>query len=323
MASRFVYLSIRKTFLIACLLLCEPLFYTRANCTEVEGSIEIREVLQKIPKEHRKILEDFFKVLVVKHAFGYTLFGEKPVTFENIPTLQDLTSIKLWSPLIQGWKTWQKYQNLFPSPYFAFKEGKKCVYGLNYQAIILINLKKGNEVAKKLMVEQSDISNYLCKLIEKYPLSPNEHEKLGIFLGFGEENSKRFARAMALFNLLIELPHFPENIPEKFNELGSEEIKQIFYQKKRDRPTISVHHQDWNSVIQKYTSLTEEWLSLDQIYPQGPMTLIQLPMFIANKNLDETKKLYEHYACTRYKLMTILNSDNFLELIMHRYVNGE
>lgn len=94
------------------------------QCAEVN---KVNEVLKKIPLNDRDDLEGLFYQLINNNNFGYTLFGDKPVSFasffnitpwENFIELGQCDGI-LW----KKWATWEKYRNRFNiQKYLLLKE---------------------------------------------------------------------------------------------------------------------------------------------------------------------------------------------------------
>lgn len=254
-------------------------------------------------------------------GFGYTLFGEKPIVFEllsNCPT--DFV-------LKEGWRCWEKYRHLFPSSYFSLECMEDC-FSEKQQLIALFNLKILKNIdndTKKLFsqVNDSETIEKIHQLIKNPTNRPKEHFLLGVLLGFGEKNAARFARYNEIFNALVELPYFPNNIPEEFNQLNEVTKERIFYQKPRVTPDHAKRTQEsFVQIVKENNNVTKDWESLSQIYPDGPMTFIKLPIFIADRTLSETKELHQNFNKVRTKITSVLQEPNFLELVLTRYCEG-
>jgi hypothetical protein len=314
-----------------CLLLCFLLIGAPAYS---EAPINISNLVQKIPREDREKLDFFFRKLIIDHAFGYTLFGEKPIVFETFPNYTILNRRLSYLPLNEGWKIWEKYRNFFPSNCFIFERVQDC-FNCKEPTIILINLKTGNPLVKQtknlftndFLVRRADDSSRIpekvYQLIKSPTYSSEYHLKLGFLLGFGKNNTIRFSRMNEIFHALVELPYFPQKIPEEFNLLSEEMKEHVFFQKLYSESNpLKKTDENLAQIIQEYNDLTKEWKSLSHLHPDGPMTLICLPTFIADNKFSETEELYQSYAKTRKQLMRILQEPNFLEIILTRYCEG-
>lgn len=97
----------------------------------------INELLETIPAEDRKTLEQFFQFLFLDNEFSYTLFGEKPITVTIITAQPRLECAIEHLISEKGWEVWTRYQHLFPSSRFIVK---RDIFGENLAITIsLIN----------------------------------------------------------------------------------------------------------------------------------------------------------------------------------------
>ncbi len=127
-----------------------------AGCHSLHKKTSFEEPLSKIPIEDQQKLETLFHQMMTGDYFACTLFGNKPLTFQEF--FEDpwkLPAAGMFYPhgffyLEQGWNTWIKYQNQFPSSRFIFK---KIPSKVGYEFIILIN----KLAFSKLFDENKDI----------------------------------------------------------------------------------------------------------------------------------------------------------------------
>ena len=71
--------------------------------------------VQQIPSDDLKIIKSFFQTLLKEEAFGYTIYGTKPISFvmHNRPrSFWDCGIVD--SHFKQGIECWKKYHHLFP-----------------------------------------------------------------------------------------------------------------------------------------------------------------------------------------------------------------
>lgn len=93
-----------------------------------------------MPKKDKEGLCDFVEELVVHDSFGYTIFGDKPISFTTYldSGLSDAMHFPFLT-LINGLELWDTYSTLFPSKNFVFKQEysqRHCSY-----QVYLINRK--------------------------------------------------------------------------------------------------------------------------------------------------------------------------------------
>jgi len=109
--------------------------------------------IQDVSQENRQRLDQFFKFLITRTSFGYTLCGEKPCAIETYPMLSKTLSryaVKIffkypgYSNLIQGWEVWSKYAKYFTSKNFVFR------YVSEYQTFVLINKRATRKVIEEI-----------------------------------------------------------------------------------------------------------------------------------------------------------------------------
>lgn len=162
----------------------------------------------KLPVKDKKNLAGLMQKLFAENSFAYTILGSKPVAWE---TYQSPFPLSTWArfynsfsehnrTLRSGWKTWEKYQHLFPSAHL-WAETPKCHPGLT--SILIVNQERLNDVINE---NKSDFQEVLGREIidglqligeAKNRSLMNEvlegHQGLiGIVLGYGRDNSWKF-----------------------------------------------------------------------------------------------------------------------------------
>jgi hypothetical protein len=161
-----------------------------------------------LPVKDKKRLAGLMQKLFAENSFAYTILGSKPVSWE---TYQSPFPLSTWArfynsfskhnrTLRSGWKTWEKYQHLFPSAHL-WAENPKCHPGLT--SILIVNEARFSDVVNK---NKRDFQEVLCREIRdglqlvgeaKNRSLMNEvlegHQGLiGIVLGYGRDNSWKF-----------------------------------------------------------------------------------------------------------------------------------
>lgn len=161
-----------------------------------------------LPVKDKKRLAGLMHKLFAENSFAYTILGSKPVSWE---TYQSPFPLSTWTrfynsfsehnrTLRSGWKTWEKYQHLFPSAHL-WAETPKCHPGLT--SILIVNQDRLNDVVNR---NKRDFQEVLGREITdglqligeaKNRSLMNEvlegHQGLiGIVLGYGRDNSWKF-----------------------------------------------------------------------------------------------------------------------------------
>jgi hypothetical protein len=156
----------------------------------------------------KKRLAGLMQKLFAEDSFAYTILGSKPVSWE---TYQNPLPLSNWSrfydsfskhnrTLRSGWKTWEKYQHLFPSAHL-WAERPKCHPGSI--SILIVNEDRFNEVVTK---NRRDFQEVLCReIVDGFQLIREAKNRslmnevleghqglIGIVLGYGRENAWQF-----------------------------------------------------------------------------------------------------------------------------------
>lgn len=260
---------------------CSPL---RVCQHPVEG-LNIRELFTEIPAEDLSSLDSLFSELLRDH-FGYTLFGDKPISlsshfvitpWENIVERTNNLDGIFW----KNWNIWEKYQDLFPMKnYLLIKEKSR---NKNIKHIILINKNEfinvvnqnqrlfeailGRKISPKDILDTIEAGNAtLMDII-------NDNQALwGILLGYGKHNSMLYnQRERNYFNCLAL-----SDIALKHSSITLEGVGDYKYS-----PLImgsvyfagDMHHPETITLQRKYQELREK---ISLIYSQGDLLEISL-----------------------------------------------
>lgn len=235
-----------------------------------------------LSKKERQRLEYFFRDLIVYDCGGYTLLGNKPITFDcMLEPVFKWDFFFLWDAFLpsnlkkhSGWKTFQKYRHLIceenilvwiePSP-----------WNENVQFIMLANKK---ELYRVIAENKQDFQSVTWEDLQIKPLFKEllqSHEGLiGTVLGYGRNNAWLFRENRAL------LPN---------TGIFSQEIDHLFENRKAS------------------LNFTLGW-------PEVPMDeILMYPMFRAKLDSEETEKLKVGYLETRKAILAHYKGKDFLE----------
>jgi hypothetical protein len=283
---------------------------------------KVKKQLASLPEQDREDLRNFFEELVIRYPFGYTIFGEKPISFatykvSNLHKKMSMHTIHL----IDGKKLWKKYSCLFPSHGFVFK----FEYSLedDCHRIYLINRKAVQEIVQQeLDLFQQVLGTTVTpeRLLFKIECPETTiqdvlqgHEGLfGILLGFGRESSLAFhQKGEVLKNIQYTLCH-PENFSEEKCSL-LEEYAFFFWNKKNRKTRANLSHEAVSldvlidALIDKEKSLSAFEREDNCLAP------ISLPDFVTLQNSKKTEALLHRYEQTQHLLAQIYANDSILE----------
>lgn len=232
-----------------------------------------------IPRKDVKRLEYFFRELIICNSAGYTLLGNKPISFECFTRPQfEWDFSYLWHTFFpsnlkkyNAWKTWQKYKHLFNgADILIWSESSPWIK--NGELIVIANRK---QIERVIHENRDDFALLSCQDPKTlFSRVVHSHEGLlGILLGYGKTNAMLFHE----HNHGLLKPVF------------SDEISQLFKTKKAA------------------INFTLGWPDVEM------NEILMFPNFMANIDAEETKRLKADYLSTREKILSYYANKNFLE----------
>jgi hypothetical protein len=267
----------------------------------------IDDILGKLSTSDRQSLEELFHILIDEDQFGYTLFGDKPVSlsgdFTVTPYEVTLSGIPSGGLFWKKWDIWKNIQkDLCITKYFFIKEPAFNRPDGMMSFLFLINKKAFLETVNQHIqtfrsILGQDVTS--VKLLEKMekeqafmkPLK-NSELLLGILLGYGKNNAQLYDRRMQLRKFITSksMPILPEKKPQPSQGFSSIEEEVNFL----------------NQQLRPFSSLDN-----------GVPWMISPVQFAANPDYKETKLLKRKYACRRNEISRLYaESNDFLELIV-------
>ncbi len=258
-----------------------------------------REKIQTIPSEDLEVLDDFFRDLLFFHPFGYTLFGDKPISFECYD-FENLKKPDVFATSCRGYKTWEKYAHLFPNDHYIFLFYEDTIDEI-YE-LTVINKKAFLEIVNKHMEKFAKVfgpeitpENLLKLIIQKgsiwnTPLKEWD-DLVGIMLGFGKNNAE---------------------IVQKGAEI---ENRKPSLKKRRTDPSPG-----YNSTVEELKAIHSRLKSFSN---EGRITLnyMRLPSFAAEPGHPETIQLKKKYTDQRKRITKHFYRKNVLELTFEQLCN--
>lgn len=300
---------------------------------------EMLRKLNMLHQEDRDTLEKLFRLLIINYGFGYTLFGDKPMTFNGAQCSPIWVELAAPNPYIvilrEGFEVWNRYKHLFPSENYIFNVRPTELDGTLYHEFYIVNIESIKRLSAKHSTlfppsfssfdesdnPSSNIEQKILSILNPSISSIEQNTLMGILFGFGKNNSCLYTMENELALALANASLFPKKIGNEWDRLDETQKKNILLLAKKPplRGKASVYDGlSVDQLITRYQALHQEWKSLEDLYPSGPLTLVPLPGFIANRQFSETQELYDHYYETQKKLMKILQAPNFLELFLIR-----
>ncbi len=242
-----------------------------------------------LPEKDRERLFNLMEKLFAEDNFAYTALGSKPLSwacYQKPLPFVDWTTFhdsfrKYHRTLRTGWKTWEKYQHLFPLNSFWIEESERYS---GWVSILMINEEQFNAVVNHNKEDfQRELSREITngyQLLEEAKNSPlmsgvlRSHQALmGIVLGYGKENSWKFLKSCET----------RKPVGWVWGEMGE-----------------SLFGQDAEKPLGM--SLTEWRLSVDSC-----------PSFAGIPDSEESLALKDDYLQTRQKVLEYYKGKDFLE----------
>lgn len=268
-----------------------------------------KKLVHSLSQEEERELKLLCHHLFAQNALGFTLFGDKPMSFCFLPTglpriatRDDFFKIYINGQysLVKGVAVWNKLA----------KKGLGSNYSLiiyednnNYPLVaFFVNKKsftetfnKNTDVFKKYYGSSVTVESFLADLeSKKIPLDTlyNQHLLMGIMLGYGRHNAELFQRRNTLSSPEVEAPFSPNRKPKKGFSSVEEELKYL------------EQH-------------------LQPITLKGSLVSIVTPVnFVADPDDPETALLKQKYAATHQELTAIFKRDDWLDILFSQ-IYGE
>lgn len=198
----------------------------------------IKSRLLAIPLQEREYIENFYRFGFFVSSFGYTVFGDKPMSIETVDLSAGSKSVEGIDymalehilnryRLKEGWEAWQKFEHLFPMKDYSVIHYPSPKLPGKFIEIAIINHKSFlSHVASFLDDFQSVLKNsyspeeilqeYLKAKGSVFSAIRNHDGLFGTLLGYGRDNAWQY----------LTLPESEKMLP--FSYLEPEDNQQIF-----------------------------------------------------------------------------------------------
>lgn len=273
-------------------------------------SLNVRSILQSIPKQDQERIELFFRILIHADSVGHTLFGRKPMSYIGIfnPEYIKAGSIEKFYSLHKdnllfkiGFDTWLKYQHLFPSKNYLFITKKEAefleIFIINKKEFLNVVQRNLNHLCEKLGKNYS-AEEFLDNFIKEKDASEflRSQSVLGVLLGYGRENAELYERAC---------------ITRKRNPYFGFSLRKPRY----------VPLSTFSSLEEELKFLEENFTSFpDNKMPNFPVIFMVPLGFGANLNSTETQMLKKQYQEEYRSIVQIYSGRDFLETTLERLI---
>ena len=259
------------------------LYVRHKTVTIVVAECQDKKTPIEIPYIDAFFLDFFFRELILRDSLGYTLIGEKPMSFGGFsdpkrtffPFITDYC-------MVRGWKLWEKYKQYFLNPRYKFWM-EESTWTERVKFIILIDKHQISEVFEnniqdfKLLLGADISTNHLLEQSQNKPLLKNilnnQEALIGILLGYGRDNAWWYHNR----------------------------------DKSLKNPSV------WGRECQNKFKLPWKKYQIEEL---------ALPGFVGDPDSSETILLKQRYLNARKRLLDYYKNKNFLEATLNLFKNG-
>lgn len=280
--------------------------------------------LQAIPSKDRLEIERFFSYLLCENEFGYTLFGNKPISIAAVSAKPNLSETDRFM-IEKGWNLWLKYRHLFPSNRFILKRDilgeNQCVtISIINKSLVYKAIKNNLEIFQKYL-GTSDVTAIFERICEGdrciFDLAtPHPQAVIGILLGYGVSNALNFQRESELFEGLHrqspplasdKIDHDAPNFQTFLKAYGKPK-----YRLRSKVPSIVSFHREMKEIFETRKSFgMSEYL--DKFETPG----------FACWDSSETENLKDEYKHTRAVIRDAYKNGSFLETTLKQWMASD
>lgn len=278
--------KIKKSIIFWVSICCLLLLVILALIPNYQSKNSIPSKLATLSPQEREYLKNFFKVSVFTDEFGYTIFADKPMSFQTVDMVSDSKSVEGFDytdiehifrfyRMREGWEVWLKYSSLFPLAGFSIIHYPFPLDPEKFIEVAIINHKYFlNTVNENLVDFQTVLGEKLSaqEILNKYIKGNGEiftrirnHEGLfGTLLGFGRNNAWEYMKRSGGQTLdsfldegeLLDTLHIP---PPLFKAIGdSEETNRLRIKFEKERPKLDPIYQSEDFLEIVLSTLTGE-----------------------------------------------------------------
>lgn len=294
------------------------------------AELDVKSILQTIPQDDRISLERFFQLLICDEVFGYTLFGQKPMSAADFcyPSYY-FHRVAQRIVFDKGWGAWIRHKHFFPSDHFVLKREDLKENG-NTSHFLLINKQStlrtiqehldifqnalgkamtGEQILEKICDPDVDIHSFLSRQC-----------LWGILFGFGKTNACNFDRENEIYKVLsgkITPPFFSKKDLESLCPLGKDFIKRYSPEQS------SFISQSALGLIKELNDIIGGKKEFELFGSDFYLDRFSRPYFVSWENCPETIKMQQLYIKTRAILKEAYRNGSFLEVTFRQWMSPQ
>lgn len=294
----------RKVVFRHLLLICFVLNILPCHCQAVNEQLVLQ--LETIPEKDRESLSLFFEALIRLDTFGYTIFGDKPMSATGCWIKSSPFIFNKEAVFRKGQELWEKHSPKLHIKDFVFKfENTDDWYGIfliNKKAFIKVVDCHLDEFRKVLGKNVTPESLFLRIVSSKNSIGEvlKEDECLfGILFGYGYKNGYMYRRRQEVIKNLKACFIPPPVLPQQ----------------------AASSNYDAQALLSEYINLKTRLKE-----SSGNSKILDLfpeVGFLADLDDEETKKLLQHYNEIKFKIFNAFLSNNFLEAVLCKMTSGQ
>lgn len=304
----------------------------------------LEQQLSTIPPCDQQKLERFFHRMMTGDYFASTLFGNKPLTFQEFhEDPWKMSSYWMICPyhnylMDEGWETWTKHKSLFLSSKFIFS---KIPTKSDYEFIILINkvafkkmFEENRDVFEQALGPQITVEQILNDFEEgkkTFDQILNEHVGLwGLVLGYGRGGSLLVFKDSALRLQIIKRSLYPLAPRCEHEKIASKGMQNAikFSELNYSRQGVQWHRLTYfqmEDVEDPYDELNKS-KNLSEIFcPSWEEQIVDIlpPNFYSIKGSEELANLRKEYGEAMQIARETFKTKSFLVGFLEQYCKQE
>jgi hypothetical protein len=291
-----------------------------------------RELLQRLSPTEHKFLTCLCKELLYTSTFGYTLFGNKPLSLTIDGSRPGLDTkfifLKFAIPLLCKHEKSLNSQNFMvlleineELPFIYLVNKRAFVKAVRENITIFQNV-LGSDITPEGLLR--DIEEKKCELgtaIKK------NHALFGILFGFGTQNALAFDYRCQIENFIQNQGFPPWKDPHQNNLTSIGEIVILNDTRKGEEPRMKTVTPEGRAPSSEIRSYEQKLAELNnKLEPAGGacphwrlVSSITPPCFASNPEYEETARLVKEYRAEQAHLTQLLNDERLLEMVLDKF----
>lgn len=337
------------------------LFFSLSFFHKIPLSDPKNAFLNRLSLDDKKSLENLCECFVKHSSFGYTLFGDKPVSSVLFHSKPHNYFLLKWNidcqkgPVLRALPIIEraaliKFPEGIGSPFHEHLFQRVTIYNFDkfivrieenneFWEIFLINreaVRKVFQKSKNLFQQflgKKVTADIFLRDISTKTVSFNEllcknHTLFGILYGFGESNALLFHQRSEMFDLMCWEGNPPWKDHTEYAIMNDCEKDMLranreWMKNRFPKPcTIpSLSRSKWKKVFQRYNSLNDKLRHARE--HKDKLLFSRLPDFVADMGSKETKKLRKKFQDQSRVIEDIVRSKKILDIVMNKFLLAE